>query len=212
MSDKNPFSWDNTSETLSSNVVDIKMQSSMNISTSNVSEDFAITIPRDPVLFPQPDAFFLKPSRENTTAKTKEYLKYHRFERKSDFTSINFDLKPVDPRIHFFVYLKKGSKPDIPKRDFQLSFQLPDLSSCLGKNKSVSNTSGDESESAANATIYVDLRNCTRDPYSVFVSNVDLHGAGRFWFGMYTSKDGMVVISFEYPPANNLLVVYMHEK
>ena len=157
----------------------------MNVSTSNVSEDFSITIPRDATLFPEPDSFFLKPSHENTTAKTKEYLKYHRFERKNDFTSINFEMRPEEPGIQFRVYLKKGSKPDIMKRDFELQYELPDLSSCLAGNESVFNSSVDQSESDENKTIYVDLRNCTRDPYTVFVSNVDMNGAGRYWFGKY---------------------------
>ncbi len=181
---KNPFSWDNTtSKSLTSNVVDIKMQSNMNVSTSNLTEDFSITIPRDTTQFPEPDSFFLKPSHENTTAKTKEYLKYHRFERKSDFTSINFEMRPADPGIQFHVYLKKESKPDVMKRDYDLSYELPDLSSCLAGNESVSNSSVHSSESGVNEPIYVDLRNCTRDPYTVFVSNVDLHGTGRYWFG-----------------------------
>ena len=181
---KNPFSWDTTtSKSLTSNVVDMKIQTNMNVSTSNLTEDFSITIPRDTTQFPEPDSFFLKPSHENTTAKTKEYLKYHRFERKNNFTSINFETRPADPGIQFHVYLKKESKPDVMKRDYDLSYELPDLSSCLAGNESVSNSSVHSSESGVNEPIYVDLRNCTRDPYTVFVSNVDLHGTGRYWFG-----------------------------
>ena len=181
---KNPFSWDNTtSNTLTSNVVDIKMQSNMNVSTSNLTEDFSITIPRDITQFLEPDSFFLKPSQENTEEKTKEYLKYHRFERKSEFTSINFEMEPVDPGIQFQVYLKKETKPDIMKKDYDLSFELPDLSSCLSGNENVSNSSAAQSETGVNKTLYVDLRNCTRNPYTVFVSNVDIRGAGRYWFG-----------------------------
>ena len=180
---KNPFSWDNTSESITSKVVDIKLQSNMNISTSNTSEEFEITIPRDATLFPEPDSFYLKPSYENTTAKTKEYLKYHRFERKSNFTSINFKMRPVDVGIQFRVYLKKETKPDIMKRDFDQSYELPDLDSCFAGNESLFNSSADQSESDVNTSIHLDLRNCKRDPYTVFVSNVDLNGPGRYWFG-----------------------------
>ena len=178
----NPFTWDNTSKDVTSNVVDIKMQSKMNISTSNTTEDFGITIPRDTTQFPEPDSFFLKPSHENTTAKTKEYLKYHRFERKSNYTSINFEMQPEDRGIQFMVYLKKESKPEVHKGDYELSFELPDLSSCLTGNNSALNSSNQSSANEENL-VYVDLGNCTRDAYSVFVSNVDLHGTGRYWFG-----------------------------
>lgn len=182
---KNPFSWDNTSESITSNVVDIKLQSNMNISTSNTSEEFDITIPRDTTQFPEPNSFYLKPSHENTTAKTKEYLKYHRFERKSNFTSINFEMRPVDVGIQFRVYVKKGKKPDISKRDFDLSYELPNLASCLAGNESLSNSSADQLGSDVNISIHVDLRNCKRDPYTVFVSNVDMNGTGRYWFGRF---------------------------
>lgn len=186
--DKNPFTWDNaTSKTVSSNVVDINLQTNMNLSTSNLTEDFSITIVRDATQFPEPEAFFLKPGSENTTTKTKEYLKYHRFERKSNFTSINFEMRPEDPGIHFVVYLKKGERPDIAKRDFEHAYELPDLSSCLVTNGSV-NSSAHQSDSNVDKPVYVDLRNCTRDPYTVFVSNVDLHGTGRFWFGRYLNS------------------------
>ena len=179
---KNPFSWDNsTSSSLTSNVVDIKMQSNMNISTSNLTEDFSITIPRDTTQFSEPEPFFLKPSHEKPEEKTKVYLKYHRFERKSDFTSINFEMQPDDPGIQFQVYLKKETKPDIMKKDYDLSYELPDLSSCFSGN--ASNSSAAQSESYKYEAVYVDLRNCTRNPYTVFVSNVDIRGAGRYWFG-----------------------------
>ena len=183
----NPFSWDNTSESVTSNVVDIKLQSNMNISTSNTSEEFEITIPRDATLFPESDSFYLKPSRDNTTAKTKEYLRYHRFERKSNFTSINFEMRPFDVGKEFRVYLKKGTKPDMTKKkDFDLLFELPDLASCLAGNESLFNSSADQSESDVNISTPVNLQNCKRDPYTVFVSNVDLNGTGRYWFGRST--------------------------
>ena len=180
---KNPFSWDNTSESITSNVVDIKLQSNINISTYNTSEEFDITIPRDTTQFPEPHSFYLKPSQENITAKTKEYLRYHWFERKSNFTSINFDMRPVDFGKQFHVYLKKGGKPDIMKRDFDVSYDLPNLASCLVGNESLSNSSADH----VNISIHLDLRNCKRNPYAIFVSNVNLNGTGRHWFGKFIS-------------------------
>ena len=103
MFNKNPFNWDNTSETIASNVVDIVMESNMNISTSNFSSEASITVGRDLNQFPEADSFYLKPSETNATANTKEYLKYHCFNRSTNYTSMNFEIHPEDTGIHFKV-------------------------------------------------------------------------------------------------------------
>lgn len=96
MFSKNPFTWDNTSETITSHVVDIVMESNMNISTSNFSEEASMTVARDSSQFPEAHSFYMKPSETNTTANTKEYLKYHCFNRSSNYTSMNFEIHPED--------------------------------------------------------------------------------------------------------------------
>lgn len=185
---KNPFTWDNTSRTVTSNVVDIVLESSMNMTFSNLSKDIAITVARDSSQFPEPDAFFLKPSEINTTANTKEYLKFHCYTRASNWTSMNFELHPEQPGVHFNVFVKKGGKPDVKNGDFDISFKLPDLSGCMVDNENVFNsqTQFNQSEPEDIEPIHIDpYKNCLRHPYTVFLSNTDLHGIGEYCFGKY---------------------------
>ena len=75
----------------------------MNISTSNFTEEASIIVGRDTSQFPDDKEFYMKPSQTNTTANTKEYLKYHCFNRSSNYTSMNFELHPEDIGIHLKV-------------------------------------------------------------------------------------------------------------
>ncbi|XP_028413722.1 uncharacterized protein LOC114536576 [Dendronephthya gigantea] len=61
--DKNPFTWDNSSENVTSNVIDIVVESkSLNMSSSNLTEDITLTITRDPSLIKDANnSFYLKP-------------------------------------------------------------------------------------------------------------------------------------------------------
>ena len=180
---KNPFTWDNTSKSISSNVIDVVMQSKMNISTSNFSEEAVINIARDSSQFPAIDSFYLKPSEENSTASTKEYLKYHCMTRSSNYTSINFEVQPEEVGIKFAVYMKKGGKPDIKRKHFDHSFELPDLSSCKINDESVLNT--DISDEDSHDVVYIHPSNCSRQPYNLFVPTTHLNGTGEFCFGEY---------------------------
>jgi hypothetical protein len=101
----NPFTWDNTSSTISSNVIDIMVESILNISSSNMSEDVAVTIFRDPAQFGEDASFFLKPDEMNSTSNAKEYFKFHCFTRRSNFTAMNFEVRIslLDVRILMFV-------------------------------------------------------------------------------------------------------------
>ena len=103
--DKNPFSWDNTSESVTSNVMDIVVESqSLNVSSSNLTEDIAVTIPRDPTQFVDGNnSFYLKPHEMNSTSRTKDYMKFHCFTRRSNYTAMNFEIKPEDLGIHLNV-------------------------------------------------------------------------------------------------------------
>ena len=68
-----------------------------------MSEDVAVTIFRDSAQFRDDDSFFMKPDEMNSTSNTREYLKYHCFTRKSNYTAMNFEVKPHNPGIHFNV-------------------------------------------------------------------------------------------------------------
>ena len=78
------------------------------------------------------------------------------------------------------MYLKKGGKPDPKSGDYELLYKLPDLSTCKIGNDTVyvSDAQSDDAE-----TIHIDPSNCTKDPYTVFVSNRDFNGYGEYCFG-----------------------------
>ena len=153
----------------------------MNLTSSNISDEFALTIPRDSSKFPKPKSFFLKPSETNRTKRTREYLKYHCYARTSNHTSVNFEMNPNDYGIHFTVYLKKGRKPDVKNGDYDFSFQLPELSSCKMDDKNISQSH--EAGRGEEQPVVIELRHCSRHPYTVFLSNTDLNGTGKYCFG-----------------------------
>ena len=181
--DKNPLVWDNTSETISSNVIDVVLTSSMNISSSNFSEDATIKIARDLSQFPPPNSFYLKPNEKNLSSNNKDYLKYHCFHRTSNYTSMNFELHPEEPGIHFKVYLKRGGKPNVKDGDFTHFYEVPDLSNCTVNNEDVFNSRFNASEGNSSDHVNIESKNCLKDPYTVFVSNVDFNGTGEYCFG-----------------------------
>jgi hypothetical protein len=123
--DKNPFSWDNSSQNVTSNVIDIVVESKhLNVSSSNLTEDIAITIPRDPFQFVDTNnSFYLKPHEMNSTSKTKEYVKFHCFTRRSNHTAMNFEMKPEDIGIHLNVSVG-GRTPIVVTSPFLKSFHL----------------------------------------------------------------------------------------
>ena len=159
--------------------MDIVMESNMNISTSNFSDEAFISVARDSSQFPAEESFYLKPSLENDTADTKEFLKYHCFSRSNNNTSINFELQPEDVGINMIVYMKKDGKPDITIGDFDHLYRLPDLSSCKVNDEILSrHSSGDEDD-----VVFIHPSNCSRKPYTVFVPNTDMNGTGEYCFG-----------------------------
>ena len=71
-----------------------------------MSEDIAVTISRDPEQFGEDHSFFMKPDEMNSKSNTGEYLKYHCFTRRSNYTAMNFEVKPHNLGIHFNVSAK----------------------------------------------------------------------------------------------------------
>ena len=89
--------------------------------------------------------------------------------------------------MHIFIYqvfLKKGSKPDAKTGDYDFSYKLPDFSTCKVGNDSVYVS---QSQSGFDEAIHIDPSNCTKDPYTVFVSNLDFNGTGEYCFGKFIS-------------------------
>ncbi|XP_028413717.1 uncharacterized protein LOC114536572 [Dendronephthya gigantea] len=181
--DKNPFTWDSSSQNVTSNVIDIVVEAkSLNISSSNLTEDITVTITRDPSLIMDANnSFYLKPLEMNETSKTRDYLKFHCFTRRSNYTAMNFEMKPEDVGITYNVFLKKGGKPDIKAGDYEFVYKLPDFSTCKVGNDSVFTS---QSQSGNAEPVHIDPSKCAKDPYTVFVSNFDFNGTGEYCFAV----------------------------
>ena len=68
-----------------------------------MTEDIAVTVYRDPTQFGDDTSFFLKPEKMNSTSNTRDYVKFHCFTRSSNYTAMNFEMKPHNIGIHFNV-------------------------------------------------------------------------------------------------------------
>jgi hypothetical protein len=173
----NPYTWDNTSKTVTSKIASLNLGSSKDMQLSNLTEDIGITISRDPSQFPKITSYYMKPDKPVPNSDGKSYLKYHCFNRTTRWTAMNFEVYPEDVSLNLKVYLKTGGKPDVRTGDFDLLYDLPDFSSCEVE-------VGDHNTTQANETIVVDpFRHCALHPYSVFVSNVDFNETGLHCFG-----------------------------
>ena len=172
---KNPYTWDNTSKTVTSKIASLDLNSSRAIQLSNLTEDIAITISRDPSQFPKIASFYMKPDKHDPNFDGKMYLKYHCFNRTSRWTAMNFEIFPEDVSLNLKVYLKTGGKPDVRKGDFNLQYDLPDFSSC---------EVNEHNTTTENETIVIDpFNHCAIHPYSLFVSNIDFNTTGEHCFG-----------------------------
>ena len=76
------------------------------------------------------------------------------------------------------MYLKKGGKPNVMAGDYELSYQLPDFSSCSLENVNVKDSQSGDAE-----PVHVDVNVCSSPPYTVFVSNLNFTGTGEYCFG-----------------------------
>ena len=103
--DKNPFSWDKSSKSVTSNVIDIVVESKrLNVSSSNLTEDIVVTVSRDPSqLNEASSSFYMKPDEMNSTTNKKDYMKFHCFTRRSNYTGMNFEIEPEDVGLHLNV-------------------------------------------------------------------------------------------------------------
>ena len=77
------------------------------------------------------------------------------------------------------MYLKKGGRPVAENGDYNYSYELPDFSTCKVGNDSIYTS---ESKTGYGEAVHIDPKNCLKDPYTVFVSNVDFNGTGEYCF------------------------------
>ena len=116
---------------MKSNVIDIVLESKhVNMSSANLTEDIAVTISRDPSRFHDVSgSFYMKPHKMNSTTNSKDYTKFHCFTRRSNYTAMNFEMKPEDIGLHLNV---SELIRDWGRR-FRFSFQFVSTWSSLGQ-------------------------------------------------------------------------------
>ena len=90
---------------MTSNVIDIVLESKkLNISSSNLTEDIVIAVSRDSSQFKEfGRSFYMKPHEMNSTTNSKDYMKFHCFTRRSNYTAMNFEIEPENIGLHLNV-------------------------------------------------------------------------------------------------------------
>ena len=63
-------------------------------------------------------------------------------------------------------------------KDYEFSYQLPHFGRCNLGDVNISDSKADEKKS-----VHIDASNCSTHPYTVFVSNLDFNGTGKYCFG-----------------------------
>ena len=156
------------------------------LDTSNFTKDADIYIPRDASNISEPEEFYVIPLND------KEFIQYHTIEVDSANFSVHVQIIPVNQSKEMSVFLLYNERPNPEKFDY--NWTIPDFSNCSLRNvsRNVSSSSNSSAESGVNATnstnteyqVVVDVvRDCTIDPYTVFVSNSMVTKTGTYYLG-----------------------------
>ena len=108
----NPYTWDATKERVSSDVVTLllKNNNSELIKVSNLTEDIVIVTP-------------LKLQKISASEKSwyftkNDDLRFHEINVKYENTLLMLEIKPQDPTVHLFVYMRFSQRPTTQNYDF----------------------------------------------------------------------------------------------
>lgn len=158
----NPFTWDESSQSVTTSIVDIKVKDSVGdrqtIDVSNLSEEIDILIPFAALPSSSAlDIFFKEADNES--------IQYHTFQVEKAGEAIEFYLQPLEYPEQITVLIKHSEKPTMLEHDIQI--RLPDYSSCESLNKSS-----------------LEEANCTENPYSIFVPSTYLTQIGTYYLGV----------------------------
>ncbi|CAH3159311.1 unnamed protein product, partial [Pocillopora meandrina] len=111
----NPYTWDATKERVSSDVVTLllKNNNSELIKVSNLTEDIVIVTP-------------LKLQKISASEKSwyftkNDDLRFHEINVKYENTLLMLEIKPQDPTVHLFVYMRFSQRPTTQNYDFNAS-------------------------------------------------------------------------------------------
>ena len=107
----NPYTWDGTKERVGSDVVtlQLKKNDSELIKVSNLTEDIVIVTP-------------LKLQKISASEKSwyftkNDDLRFHEINVKYENTLLMLEIKPQDPTVHLFVYMRFGQRPTTQNYD-----------------------------------------------------------------------------------------------
>ena len=105
----NPYTWDSTKERVDSEVLflDLKDNKSELLEVSSLPDDIVIVIPSKPRTMPKELWYFT----------TDDDLRFHEITVKYENTLIQVEVKPQEPTVHLFVYLRFGQRPTTQNYD-----------------------------------------------------------------------------------------------
>ena len=118
----NPYTWDGTKERVASDVVTLKLKNNKRelIKVSNLSEDIVIVTPL------KPDENFTKIKNYFTRD---DNLLFHVIEVRFENTWLMLEIKPQDPTVHMFVYMRFGQQPTT--QDYDLNATISHGEKCV---------------------------------------------------------------------------------
>ena len=119
----NPYTWDGTKERAGSDVVTLllKNNDSKPIKVSNLTEDIVIVMP-------------LKLQKISASEKSWYFtknndLRFHEINVKYENTLLMLEIKPQDPTVHLFVYMRFGQRPTT--QDYDLNATISHDEKCV---------------------------------------------------------------------------------
>ena len=119
----NPYTWDSTKERVGSDVVTLHLKNndSKLIKVSNLTEDIVIVMP-------------LKLQKISASEKSwyftkNDDLRFHEINVKYENTLLIMEIKPQDPTVHLFVYMRFNQRPTT--QDYDLNATISHDEKCV---------------------------------------------------------------------------------
>ena len=119
----NPYTWDSTKERVGSEVVTLHLKNndSKLIKVSNLTEDIVIVMP---LKFQKISA-----SEKSWYFTKNDDLRFHEINVKYENTLLMLEIKPQDPTVHLFVYMRFGQRPTT--QDYDLNATISHDEKCV---------------------------------------------------------------------------------
>ena len=119
----NPYTWDSTKERVGSDVVTLHLKNndSKLIKVSNLTEDIVIVMPLklQKISGSEKSWYFTK----------NDDLRFHEIKVKYENTLLIMEIKPQDPTVHLFVYMRFNQRPTT--QDYDLNATISHDEKCI---------------------------------------------------------------------------------